>query len=134
MAGCIQGTSDSWMRRDISRSWGGGGSLSSVPVLAYFPRRLNIFSATIRPSSVAVHLEAPHGSARNVLPVTIAGLDIHGTTVRIRGTEQPDGGTGLAADITAASAADLDLQPGQTVQFAIKTQEVELHSALAGHS
>ena len=70
--------------------------------------------ALFRPSAVAVHLEPPHASPRNVIAVTIAELDIHGTTVRIRGIEQPDGSTGLAADITAASAADLDLEPGQT--------------------
>ena len=79
---------------------------------------------------VAVHLDAPHASPRNVIAVTIAELDIHGTTVRIRGVEQPDSGTGLAADITAASAADLDLEPGQTVYFVVKAQAVELPAAL----
>jgi molybdate transport system ATP-binding protein len=86
--------------------------------------------ALFRPASVAVHLDLPHASPRNVIAVTIAELDIHGTTVRIRGTEQPDGGTGLAADITAASAADLDLEPGRTVHFVVKTQGVQLHPAL----
>ena len=87
--------------------------------------------ALFRPAAVAVHLEPPHASPRNVLAVTIAELDIHGTTVRIRGVDQPDGGTGLAADITAAAAADLDLEPGRTVYFVVKAQEVELHPALA---
>jgi len=86
--------------------------------------------ALFRPTAVAVYLDATHGSPRNVFPVTIAEMDIHGTAVRVRGTDQPDGGTGLAADITAASAADLDLAPGQNVYFAVKTQEVELHPAL----
>ncbi len=69
-------------------------------------------------------------SPRNVIAVTIAEIDIHGTVVRIRGAGQPDGSTGLAADITAASAADLDLAPGRTVYFVVKAQEVELHPAL----
>ena len=86
--------------------------------------------ALFRPTAVAVHLDAPHASPRNVIPVTIAEMDIHGTTVRVRGTDQPDGSTGLAADITAAAAADLDLAPGQNVYFAVKAQEVELHPAL----
>ena len=80
--------------------------------------------------AVAVHLDPPHASPRNVIPVTIAEMDIHGTTVRIRGADQPDGSTGLAADITAAAAADLDLEPGQDVYFVVKAQEVELHPAL----
>ncbi|MGB3232237.1 MAG: ATP-binding cassette domain-containing protein [Mycobacterium sp.] len=90
--------------------------------------------ALFRPSAVAVHLSLPQGSPRNALAVTIAELDVHGTTVRVRGADQPDGGTGLAADITAASAADLDLQPGQTVYFVVKTQEVGLHSALPANA
>jgi molybdate transport system ATP-binding protein len=86
--------------------------------------------ALFRPAAVAVHLEPPHGSPRNVIAVRIAELDVHGTTVRIRGVEQPDGGTGLAADVTAAAVADLDLQPGRDVYFVVKTQEVQIHSAL----
>ena len=86
--------------------------------------------ALFRPTAVAVHLDPPHASPRNIIAVTIAEMDIHGTAVRIRGADQPDGSTGLAADITAASAADLDLAPGQTVYFVVKAQEVELHPAL----
>ncbi|WP_304115889.1 sulfate/molybdate ABC transporter ATP-binding protein [Mycolicibacterium bacteremicum] len=86
--------------------------------------------ALFRPSAVAVHLNAPHASPRNVIDVQIAELDIHGSTVRVRGAEQPDGSTGLAADITASAAADLDLQIGQRVYFVMKTQEVQLHPAL----
>ena len=85
--------------------------------------------ALFRPAAVAVHLDPPHGSPRNVITVTIAGIDMHGAGVRVRGTDQPDGATGLAADITAAAAADLDLSPGQTVHFVVKAQEVQLHPA-----
>ncbi len=87
--------------------------------------------ALFRPGAVAVHLDPPHASPRNVIAVTIAELDVQGTGVRIRSIDQPDGGTGLAADITAASAAHLDLEPNKTVYFVVKAQEVELHPALA---
>ncbi|GAB7071215.1 ATP-binding cassette domain-containing protein [Mycobacterium hodleri] len=86
--------------------------------------------ALFRPTAVAVHRTAPHGSPRNVIPVTVSEMDLHGTTVRIRATDQADGTTGLAADITVAAASDLDLAPGQHVFFAIKAHEVELHPAL----
>ena len=89
--------------------------------------------ALFRPSTVAVHLDPPHASPRNVIEVTIAELEIHGTTVRIRGVDQPDGGTGLAADITATAAADLDLEPGRTVHFVVKAHEVQLHPALSAN-
>lgn len=88
--------------------------------------------ALFAPSAVAVHLDMPHGSPRNVIPVTIGEVDMHGTVVRVRGVEQPDGGTGLAADVTAAAVADLDLAPGRSVHFVVKAQEVGLHAALPG--
>ncbi|MCK0174684.1 sulfate/molybdate ABC transporter ATP-binding protein [Mycolicibacterium sp. F2034L] len=88
--------------------------------------------ALFAPTAVAVHLDPPHASPRNVLPVRIAEIELHGATVRLRGPEQPDGGTGLAADITAAAAADLDLQPGREVFFVVKTHEVSLHAAAGG--
>ncbi|BBX70702.1 sulfate/molybdate ABC transporter ATP-binding protein [Mycolicibacterium psychrotolerans] len=85
--------------------------------------------ALFRPSAVAVHLEPPHGSPRNVLAVTLADVDVRGPVVRVRGGELPDGASGLAADVSAAAAVDLGLEPGRTVYFAIKAQEVGLHPA-----
>jgi molybdate transport system ATP-binding protein len=85
--------------------------------------------ALFRPAAVAIHLDPPHASPRNVLPVTIAEMDIHEATIRVRGAAQPDGSPGIAADITAAAAADLELAPGQNVYFVVKTQETELHPA-----
>ncbi|MGB3484242.1 MAG: ATP-binding cassette domain-containing protein [Mycobacterium sp.] len=86
--------------------------------------------ALFGPAAVSVHLEIPHGSARNVIPTTVAEMDLTGTTVRIRGADQPDGSTGLAADITAAAATDLDLAPGRRIYFAVKAHEVQLLPAL----
>ncbi len=86
--------------------------------------------AVFAPAAVAVHLDPPHASPRNAIAVTIAEIVGHGATVRIRATDQPDGATGLAADITAAAAADLNLEPGQTVHFVVKAHEVALHPAL----
>ena len=83
--------------------------------------------ALCRPSAVAVFTTIPHGSPRNVVAVSIAEMEVHGETVRIRGEAQPDGGTGLAADVTAAAVADLELEPGATAYFAVKAQEVQLH-------
>lgn len=108
----------------IRTAWGtdifGAGDLTpGSPAIALF-----------QPSAVAVHVDAPHGSPRNVIPVTIGEIDMHGTVVRVRGIDQPDGGTGLAADVTAAAVADLDLAPGRSVYFVVKAQEVGIHAAL----
>ncbi|ULN37063.1 sulfate/molybdate ABC transporter ATP-binding protein [Mycolicibacterium smegmatis] len=86
--------------------------------------------ALFTPAAVSVHLDAPHASPRNVIAVTIAEMDVHGSTVRIRGADQPDGSAGLSADVTAAAAADLDLAPGRQVYFVVKAQEVAIHPAL----
>lgn len=85
--------------------------------------------AVFAPSAVAVHLEPPHASPRNVFPVTIAEMDVHGATVRLRGPHNPDGSPGIAADVTAAAVAELDLEPGRDVYFVVKSQEVAIHSA-----
>ena len=85
--------------------------------------------ALFRPSAVAVHLDPPYGSPRNVIAVKIAGLDLHGSVVRVRGSAQPDGGAGLTADITAAAAADLDLEPGKTVYEEITQGDEEIEIA-----
>ncbi|AKS35271.1 sulfate/molybdate ABC transporter ATP-binding protein [Mycolicibacterium goodii] len=86
--------------------------------------------ALFTPAAVSVHLDVPHASPRNVIAVTIAEMDVHGSTVRIRGADQPDGSAGLSADVTAAAAADLDLAPGRRVYFVVKAQEVAIHPAL----
>lgn len=88
--------------------------------------------AVFAPSAVAVHLDRPHGSPRNVFAVTVETMDVQGSVVRIRGGELPDGTAGPAADVTPAAVADLELHPGKAVYFAVKAQEIALHPADAG--
>ncbi|WP_166905071.1 sulfate/molybdate ABC transporter ATP-binding protein [Mycobacterium sp. DL440] len=87
--------------------------------------------ALFSPASVSVYRDDPHGSPRNTVAVTVAELDSRGPGIRVRADEQPDGAPGLAADITAESAAELRLAPGDTVYFSVKAQEVAVHPA--GH-
>jgi molybdate transport system ATP-binding protein len=83
--------------------------------------------AVFAPAAVAVYPDKPHGSPRNTVEVVVAELDSSGPAIRVRADEQPDGGPGLAADITADSAAEMRLSPGDRVYFAVKAQEVNLH-------
>ncbi|MGV0746371.1 sulfate/molybdate ABC transporter ATP-binding protein [Mycolicibacterium sp. XJ870] len=85
--------------------------------------------AVFAPAAVAVYRERPHGSPRNTVEVTVAELDSRGPGIRVRADEQPDGAPGLAADITAESAAELRLAPGERVFFSVKAQEVAVHPA-----
>ncbi|KUI26190.1 sulfate/molybdate ABC transporter ATP-binding protein [Mycobacterium sp. GA-2829] len=85
--------------------------------------------AIFRPAAVAVYREWPHGSPRNTVAVTVAEVDGSGPAVRVRAGEQEGGAPGIAADITAESAADLRLAPGDRVYMAVKAQEVAVHPA-----
>ncbi|BBY60786.1 sulfate/molybdate ABC transporter ATP-binding protein [Mycolicibacterium sarraceniae] len=85
--------------------------------------------AVFSPAAVAVYRELPHGSPRNSVQIRVAELDADGARVRVRAAEQADGAPGLAADITAESAAGLRLAAGDTVWFTVKAQEVALHAA-----
>ncbi|WP_396936599.1 sulfate/molybdate ABC transporter ATP-binding protein [Mycolicibacterium sp.] len=85
--------------------------------------------AVFAPAAVAVYRQEPHGSPRNTVAVTIAELDGRGPGIRVRADEQPDGAPGLAADITAESASELRLAPGEQVYFTVKAQEVAVHPA-----
>ncbi|MGY4709320.1 sulfate/molybdate ABC transporter ATP-binding protein [Mycolicibacterium sp. CBM1] len=85
--------------------------------------------AVFTPAAVAVYRDLPHGSPRNSVPVVVAELDADGARVRVRAEEQSDGAPGLAADITAESAAALRLGVGERVWFTVKAQEVAVHPA-----
>ena len=85
--------------------------------------------ALFNPSAVAVYRDKPHGTPCNTVEVTVAELDSRGAVIRVRADEQPDGAPGLAADITAESAAELRLAPGDRVYFSVKAQEVAVHQS-----
>ena len=77
--------------------------------------------AVFRPSAVAVHREPPGGSPRNVLPARVTALEPMGDTIRVRAGD-------LAADVTLAAAAELDLAPGRDILFVVKATEVVVHA------
>ncbi|MFC5995482.1 sulfate/molybdate ABC transporter ATP-binding protein [Pseudonocardia hispaniensis] len=87
--------------------------------------------AVFPPSAVAVYADRPHGSPRNVLSVRLAAMEPRGDTVRLRAGAGPGGPSwvdGLAADVTPAAMADLGVEPGAEVWFAVKATEVEIHA------
>jgi molybdate transport system ATP-binding protein len=86
--------------------------------------------AVFAPRSVAVHRERPHGSPRNVLPVRLAAMERHGEVVRLRAAASERGPAwvdGLAADVTPAAVAELGVEPGDELWFAVKATEVAVH-------
>ena len=88
--------------------------------------------ALLHPTAVAVFVDAPVGSPRNVLPVEIGHVESTGASVRI--TSVSTGGLRpLHADVTVAAATELDLVPGRRVFFVVKAGEVALHRARSPH-
>jgi molybdate transport system ATP-binding protein len=77
------------------------------------------------PSAVAVHRARPDGSPRNVWEVVVSGVEQHGDRVRIEFAGAPD----VAAEITTAAAAELDLEPGRDVWVAVKATETHAYPA-----
>ena len=96
-----------------------GGRLSTVDV-----RDGAVFCA-FAPHAVALHRSRPESSARNVWPGTVAGMERHAATVRVRIDGAPD----VLADVTTAAVAELDLEPGSQVWVSVKATEVHSYPA-----
>ncbi len=77
------------------------------------------------PSAVSVYRQQPLGSPRNVWAATVAGVEQYGDRIRVELTGSP----GVAADVTTAAAAELDLVPGQEVWVAVKATELRAYPA-----
>ncbi|GAA0393819.1 ABC transporter ATP-binding protein [Micromonospora gifhornensis] len=77
------------------------------------------------PAAVALHPHRPDGSPRNTWPATITGIQRHGDNLRIQLT----GPIEVAADVTPAAAAHLELVPGQPVWVAVKATETRAYPA-----
>jgi molybdate transport system ATP-binding protein len=78
------------------------------------------------PSAVSLHASPPgSGSPRNVWAGRVAGVEAHGSLVRV----EVLGDVPLVADVTAAAAADLGLLAGAAVWASVKAVEVTAYPA-----
>ncbi|WP_447008135.1 ABC transporter ATP-binding protein [Saccharothrix isguenensis] len=75
------------------------------------------------PTAVSLHPDHPTGSPRNAWRVTVAGIEQHAHTTRVR----LDGVPPVLADITTATVADLRLQPGDALWAAVKATEAHAY-------
>ena len=80
--------------------------------------------AVFTPAAVAVYMDPPKGSPRNVISDRVEALEPNGTLVRVRGVG------GLAADVTPAAAVELGLHTGAAIWFVVKAAEVAVYPAL----
>ncbi|MGW6912469.1 ABC transporter ATP-binding protein [Kitasatospora sp. NPDC054939] len=77
------------------------------------------------PSAVTLHRGRPESSARNVWELRVAGLELHGDQIRA----DLAGELPMAADLTPAAAAELDLATGTTVWAAVKAAQTHAYPA-----
>ena len=101
------------LRTDDGTEWAGQLE-STVPDAAAV--------AVFTPAAVAVYVDPPKGSPRNVIHDRVAALEPNGTLVRVRGAG------GLAADITPAAVVELGLHTGAGVCFVVKAAEVTVYA------
>ena len=88
--------------------------------------------ALFAPASVSVFRDPPKGSPRTILPGRLGAMEPHGELVRLRAAASDTGPAwidGLAADVTPAAVADLGVEPGDEVFFAVKAAEVTVYPA-----
>ena len=81
-----------------------------------------------RPAAVALFLERPSGTPRNIWPGRIIGLEPHGDGVRVEIGGVPDRDSSILAEVTPAAVADLGLGAGVAVWVAVKASDIEVYS------
>ncbi|MFF2612945.1 ABC transporter ATP-binding protein [Kitasatospora sp. NPDC058046] len=77
------------------------------------------------PSAVTLYRERPRTSARNLWEAEVTGLDLHGDQVRV----ELAGDLPMAADLTPAAVAELELAPGVAVWASVKAAQTHAYPA-----
>ncbi|WP_066366843.1 ABC transporter ATP-binding protein [Herbidospora mongoliensis] len=77
------------------------------------------------PRAVALYRARPDGSPRNLWEGRIDGIERHGDNIRVH----IDGPVAVAADVTPAAVAELDLTPGREIWVAVKATETHAYPA-----
>lgn len=84
--------------------------------------------AVFAPAAVSVRRDKPDDDV-NVVAVGVAELDHRGSVIRVRAEAADNAGAGLAADISAETAAGLRLIPGEQVYFCVDPRDVAIRPA-----
>ena len=100
--------------------------LDGTPLVSTTPFDGEVF-ASFSPAAVTLTLDEPSGSARNRWAGHVRSVVPHGSAVRVH----IDAGAALIADVTPASATQLELVPGHPVWATVKATEVGIYGASA---
>jgi molybdate transport system ATP-binding protein len=77
----------------------------------------------VRPSAIALHAQAPEGSARNVWSGTVDGIESIGDRVRVTVLGPPT----VMVDVTPAAVSELGLRRTDPVWLSAKATELEVY-------
>jgi molybdate transport system ATP-binding protein len=77
-------------------------------------------AVAVRPQAVALHRAHPEGSPRNIWPATVVDLQAERDRVRV----ELAGPVPLAAEVTPAAVAALDIAPGTAVWATVKAVDL----------
>ena len=80
--------------------------------------------AVVHPRAVALHVQRPEGSPRNVWRERIVSIDLEAARLRVR----LDGEVPLVAEVTPAAVAELGLQEGEPVWASVKASEIDAYA------
>lgn len=95
----------------------GGGALTTADAMT------GPVWVTVPPAAVALYPEAPHGTPRNVWPVTVTGHETLGDRVRV----QLAGAPAVTAEVTPTGAAELGLATAGTLWASVKATELTVY-------
>jgi molybdate transport system ATP-binding protein len=79
----------------------------------------------IHPRAVALHIQRPEGTPRNVWQTSIVGLDHQGSRVRVRAA----GPIPLVAEVTAGAVAALPVREGDAMWVSVKATDISVYPA-----
>ncbi len=81
--------------------------------------------AIVHPRAVTVHLQQPHGSARDTWRSVVQDIDRRGAVARVHVTGGD--GPGVVAEITADAVDELGLRTGEPVWVSVKATEIDAY-------
>ncbi|MET0740054.1 MAG: ABC transporter ATP-binding protein [Candidatus Nanopelagicales bacterium] len=80
---------------------------------------------SVPPTAVALFTERPDGTPRNVWPVTVVDVELHGGQARVLFDGAPSG----VADVTPSAIAELGIRPGDQLWAGVKATETHAYPA-----
>jgi molybdate transport system ATP-binding protein len=96
---------------------------STVEIVAFASASSGAGFATIHPRAVALHLERPSGSPRNVWRGRVGAIEDEGERLRVA----VDGELRIVAEITRASFTEMGLAVGTQLFASVKATEVNAY-------